>query len=509
MRSMALLLLAAGVLASARAEAHDHGPFAARTDPAIASRPTAIQSGIGRVHQKVTTGSSEAQAFYDQGLAHLHSYRWLEAARSFHQALRLDPRLAMAHLGLARAFEGLKDEAAADRELEQAKKLVENASLRERHYLSVYETKREALRATGAGRDAAHVRYKRALDALVEEDDRDVEAWLLRGNAEEGGAWGRGQGGDASSLRFYEAALRIAPDHFGAHHYIAHTYENMERPKDAARHAAIYAKAAPDVPHARHMYAHTLPRVGRWDEAVSELEAASALEESFAEREGLPASHDWHRVHNLTLLGLAYLRAGRDGDAEKTLREAFETPIPDPLVQSWHSTWPEFLLLKNRPAEALEAARTLASKDSPMSQVVGRALEGEALLDQGNPAGAAAASDAARERVLVLQNEDTKDHPRGEALLWVATEYANVLDARRALHAKPDAQWIAFVGQVGDQIAADPTFDGWGVGWLRLRRLERDARTTNHSGLATRFQAHLQRVIEPSMEPPTEPSNEK
>lgn len=479
---------------AAAALAHE-GPFAATVDEALATKSTPIREGIGQVHQKVSTESKEAQAFYDQGLAHLHSYRWIEAARSFHQALRLDPKLAIARLGVARAYEGLKDEAAADRALAEAREAAAaGATDREKRYIEAYARKRAALAADAGEREAASQAYQKALDALIAEDETDAEAWLLRGNATEG-PWGRGQGGDETAIPFYEGALRAVPGHFGAHHYLAHTYENLDRPTEAVKHAKVFAESSPRVPHARHMYAHTLPRVGKWDEAVSELEAAGRLEEEFAEAEGLEPSHDWHRVHNLTLLGLAYVRVGRTDDAEKVLREAFETPIPDPLVQSWHSTWPEYLLLQNRPDEALEAVRALSKKDSPMLQVIGAALEGEVLLDKGDPSAAAAASGEARRRILQLQNT-TDSHPHGDALVWVATEYANVLDARRALHAQPDPQWLTFVGQVSDQIAADPTFDGWGVGWLRLQRIERDARTTGHDAVATRIQKHLTRATE-------------
>lgn len=65
----------------------------------ILEKPLPIRSGIGQVAEKVSTTSAEAQAFYQQGAAYLHSYVWVEAARSFNQALRLDPKLAMAWVG--------------------------------------------------------------------------------------------------------------------------------------------------------------------------------------------------------------------------------------------------------------------------------------------------------------------------------------------------------------------------------------------------------------------------
>ncbi len=49
----------------------------------LLQRPIDLRSGVGKVHDPVTTVSPKAQAFYDQGLAFLHSYVWVEAARSF------------------------------------------------------------------------------------------------------------------------------------------------------------------------------------------------------------------------------------------------------------------------------------------------------------------------------------------------------------------------------------------------------------------------------------------
>src|SRR5262245_50143699 len=98
------MTLLAILLALARA-AHAHpAPPASASLLEIAKRPLPIRTGIGSAHDAVTTSSKEAQAFYDQGLAYLHSYVWLEAARSFNQALRLDPNLAMAYAQLAIAF---------------------------------------------------------------------------------------------------------------------------------------------------------------------------------------------------------------------------------------------------------------------------------------------------------------------------------------------------------------------------------------------------------------------
>jgi len=47
----------------------------------ILERPLPLRHDVGNLHEKVTTSSAEAQAFYDQGLNYLASYVWIEAAR--------------------------------------------------------------------------------------------------------------------------------------------------------------------------------------------------------------------------------------------------------------------------------------------------------------------------------------------------------------------------------------------------------------------------------------------
>src|SRR5215207_2978205 len=56
-----------------------------------ASRPAFLFAGAGRVHMPITTRSEEAQKFFDQGLALLHSFWGYEADRSFARAAELDP----------------------------------------------------------------------------------------------------------------------------------------------------------------------------------------------------------------------------------------------------------------------------------------------------------------------------------------------------------------------------------------------------------------------------------
>ena len=97
----------------------------------ILQRPAVLREGIGKINDPVTTFSAEAQAFYNQGLAYLYSYVWIEAARSCNQALRSDPKLALAYICLSRAYSGLEDQAAAQSALEKAQSLATSLTDRE------------------------------------------------------------------------------------------------------------------------------------------------------------------------------------------------------------------------------------------------------------------------------------------------------------------------------------------------------------------------------------------
>ncbi len=236
----------------------------------LLERPLPLRSGVGNSHEAVSTGSSAAQSYYDQGLNYLESYVWIEAARSFHQALRLDPKLALALVGLSRVHSGLDDPAGARRFFLQAQALASGTSDRERRRIGIREKQLEALESLeDTGKFLA---YKRAIDDALGIDFEDPGLWLLRGTAEEGNASGRGQRGTASSIAFYQHVLQLVPEHASAHHYLVHSYETIGRIDEALVHGEVYARLAPSIPHAAHMWAHDLRRVGRIDEAIVQFQ---------------------------------------------------------------------------------------------------------------------------------------------------------------------------------------------------------------------------------------------
>jgi tetratricopeptide (TPR) repeat protein len=488
---LALLLAAPVVLADEKTEiAAAHAACAVppdAVDPAMLERPTALKEGIGKVSQKVTAKTPQVQAFYDQGLAYLHSYVWIEAARSFHQALREDPDCAMAWMGLARAEQGLNRDPESQAAIGKAKALESKVSERERRHIELRALQIDAQLAPPEKEAEKHDAYKRGIERAIAKDPSDAELWILRGNAEEPGPWGRGQAGGIGAIAFYEAALTRSPGHFGAHHDLVHAYENVGRHADAAEHGKIYADAAPRVAHAQHMYGHVLPRLGRWKEALEQFEKADAIEESYAREEKLRPGDDWHHVHNLQLLGYTYLRLGRPDDAEKAFRRGFETPIRYAQYGWQHATLAEYLLLRGRPIEALAAARALADR-TRAAKAAGAAVEGEILFALDRKTEAAAAAKRARAAF-----EDAKKNAGYESR-WIdrfVEPFVRQVEAELAMTEKSSEKTLL---KLADELAANPRFDAWGEGLFRLERIVEQAKRSGRDALARDIEERMRRI---------------
>lgn len=396
-----LLLLSVGAAAPARAQ-HEHGHMGHEEEARVGwvprevlERPVQLREGVGAVHDPVTTPSREAQAFYDQGVAYLHSYVWIEAARSFHQALRHDSALALAHVGLSRAWSGLEDSASARAALARAEALAPRASPREQRRVALRARQLDAMADPRSAEKLAA--YRRALDEALAQDLDDAELWLLRGNVEEPlGAAGRGQRGTAAALAFYEGVLARVPGHFAAHHYLVHTNEHVKRFDRAVEHGEVYARLAWSVPHAHHMLAHDLMKVGRVADAVARFTRADSLEHAYYAAENVSRDLDWHHPHNQNLLAMSYQHQGRFREAERVLRRV-GTMVPrmDDMEVLHHKDLPELLLAQGRAREALSAAEAMARGKSALTRAAGHAYRARALLALGRGAEAGRSVDAA------------------------------------------------------------------------------------------------------------------
>lgn len=379
----------------------------------ILVRPVLLREGLGPVHEGVTTSSAEAQKYYDQGLAYLHSYVWIEAARSFNQALRLDPKMAMACVGLSRTYSGLADPKAAREALRKAQALAPSVEEWERHRIQLRAQQLEAI--DDIDNKAKLEAYRKAIDTELAKRPDDIELLLIRGNAEEGFASGRGQRGLPTAVAFYDQVAKLQPDNPAAQHYLVHTYEAIGMPEEAVKHGEVYARVTPNIAHAQHMYGHDLLHVNRNAEAVVQFRKAQQIEEAYYREEHIDVKYDWHHIHNQDLLSISHAFMGQMKDAEALWREAFATPASSGLWEAYQAKWPEFLLERGRPQEALLAAQELAAGRWPVGRTMGHILEGRAYvhlnqLDHADAELAAAEKEATQ--IEEVNPEPLLPHPR-------------------------------------------------------------------------------------------------
>ncbi|MBI2819772.1 MAG: hypothetical protein HYX73_07320 [Acidobacteria bacterium] len=445
--------------------------IARRSSAEVMERPIGLTDTVGKLNQTVSTSSPEAQAYYNQGLALLHSYVSVDAARSFHEALRRDPGLAMAELGLAKSYANADAWAPAFQHLNKATDLAGRgkATSKEAKWITLCQVQFNAIFADSDERSLRHQIYKDQIEELIAMDPDDAHAWVLRGNAEESRPQGRGQGGGVGSIAFYEAALTHDPNFWPADHYLIHSYENLGKYDLAAGHGKKYATAVLGVPHAQHMYAHVLPRLGKWQEAADQLAKADRLQrENFAT--GIQPIEEWHQGHNLHLLGVANLRLGNEAKGAKYLKEAFDLPVRGVRDGRFTNPWLEYLLLRGRFEEALAAAQEAESRPLAVARVIGSARAAEALIGLNRIEEARQAQQRAQSELEKLKKDSNNpiyDYLPG----YYQLGQMDVLDAELSLVGSDskaaEQKLIAFA----DRLVGETSFDGWATGLFRLEQL--------------------------------------
>ena len=466
------LLTACVTPALAQHEAHSESDAVGWIPREILERPVNLRRDIGNLHEKVTTSSSEAQAFYDQGINYLSSYVWIEAARSFRQALRLDPALAAAYVGLCDVYVQLQDVPAARAAIEKAQSLTGQITEAERQRIEIRARQVEFLE--DKQNLDRFVAYRKAIyDALLA-NPLDPGLWILRGFADEGPGAGHGQTGDLDSIAFYQTALVVSPNNSAAHHFLAHSYENIGRTEEALFHSEAYLRVSSSIPHAHHMRGHELRRAGRIEDAIEEFRTANELETAYYRAERIPAEYDWHRPHNLDLLAMCHQLLGQMKVAEQLLRESFSLPAHGELAQFGRKQWPEFLLARGRAQEALEQADILAQSPSMMARFAGHTIKGRALVAMNHVDDAQQEMALARDALILIPASDA-DRLR---------PYSDTLRAEILLSERKSAEGVALMKEIEEQLRASPGPDARSQALIELDSIARRAYESEEWSLA-------------------------
>ena len=274
--------------------------------------------GLAEIRFPTSAESDEAQAFIQQGIAQLHGFWYLEAERSFRQAAKLEPNLAIAYWGMAMANNNNVERARGL--IDEAMKLRDkNTSRREKLYIEAFDRFYRVGNETDsdAKKEAKKNRALRLIDDLekiVHDFPNDVEArvqialqlWL----AERSGA-------KITSRYAVDALLGEVfaeqPDH-PAHHYRIHLWDS-KRPENALKSAALCGPSMPAVAHMWHMPGHIYSKLHRYADAAWQQEASARVDHAHMNRARLMPDQIHNFAHNNEWLTRNLLYLGRVNDA--------------------------------------------------------------------------------------------------------------------------------------------------------------------------------------------------
>jgi tetratricopeptide (TPR) repeat protein len=299
-----------------------HTPIATKA----ATTPARLMEGYGKVHMPITTKSEEAQKFFDQGLALLHSFWFYEADRSLERAAQLDPECAMAQWGIAMAA---VNETRRDEAVKRAKELTAKASERERLYIDAIVARYQGERATIQNNAflGASEPYQKAMRKIVSFYPDDLEAKLFLALALMSGYEldGAPKPGTVESIALLQVVLAKEPQHLAAHHYMIHATESGKRAIDGAPAADIYGSLAPKVGHAVHMPGHTYIHIDRWEDAAKAFERSAEVDRAYIRDNNETTDHAAGGYgHNVHFLAMVYGYQGRYRDAVRVSQELLD-----------------------------------------------------------------------------------------------------------------------------------------------------------------------------------------
>jgi tetratricopeptide (TPR) repeat protein len=298
-----------------------------------------LYKGLGTYHRPVSTGSPEAQRYFDQGMRFLWGFNHDESTRSFARALELDPSCAMCAWGLALtvgpnynvpmlaeprakiAFEATKRAqslAGSATPVEQA--LIGTLSQRypNAQALDSQSTGPILTAHAAAMRDVAR-RFPDDLDVqtLYAESMMNIHAWKL---------WnGDGTPADGTTdiIATLESVLVRNPMHIGALHYYVHVVEASPHPEKGLTAAARLRSLAPAAGHLVHMPAHIMHRVGRYEEAAEANRKGAAADLAYMARTSpLDYYPTMYFSHNYQFLAFSAAAEGRDAETLDAVRRS-------------------------------------------------------------------------------------------------------------------------------------------------------------------------------------------
>jgi tetratricopeptide (TPR) repeat protein len=323
----------------------------------VASDPPTLLSkrDLGGIHRTVTTRSSRAQAYFDQGLMQTFGFDHEEAIRSFQRATELDPTCAMAWWGIAFAAGPninipFMDEPRSKLAYEAAQQAAAHAGhcTPAEQALITAIAKRYAWPAPEDRRplDEAFASEMRHADHLFPEDS-DIGAWFAESlmDLRPWDLWspsGEPRPETAEIVQVLETVLARDPNHVMAIHLYIHSIEASPDPGRARAASDRLRGRIHGSGHLLHMPSHIDIRLGRYADAIAANELGIAADQARVRRAGRGGVYALYRAHNYHFLVFAAMFDGQRELAIRNARKLVEE-VPLDVVREYRDLFDGFL----------------------------------------------------------------------------------------------------------------------------------------------------------------------
>ena len=269
-----------------------------------------LMQGTGNISFPITTKNPDAQKFFTQGVGQQHGFWYFEAERSFRQASALDRDAAMPYWGMAMA--NINNEKRAKEFIKKAVERKAGASRREQMWIGVLEKFYSEAKDDKRDKKQRAQDYISGLEEIVHEFPKDVEAKAFL-------AWKLWDARDLVPISSYEAVdalldkvFQMDPMH-PSHHYRIHLWD-QKKPIRALSSDAFCGQSAPGIAHMWHMPGHTFSKLGRFDDAAWQQEAATRVDHAYMIRSLVLPDQIHNYAHNEEWLVRTYNELGRAKD---------------------------------------------------------------------------------------------------------------------------------------------------------------------------------------------------
>ena len=298
------LVVAVSSPAQMNMSSHDMGKMVPVPAPETLPAPLKMD-GLGNSHLKITA-TPEAQMWFDQGLNEQHDFWNYEAARSFEQAIRVDPKCAMCYWGLSQAvnFYRSMDGGYSKAALDQAVALKGHASKKEQLYIEA--TVAEQLQGnndqgTASPDPKIESKATQLWRKAVAKDPKDNQAKIFLALSLEDGYTDAGEPkpGTQKAIDILAEVLKASPDDSAVNHYWIHAMEPSSHPERAIESAKRLASLSPASGHMVHMPGHIFYRTGDYADADIWFARSTAVDEAYMRAQHVKVDDDWNYVHNL------------------------------------------------------------------------------------------------------------------------------------------------------------------------------------------------------------------